>query len=294
MSIRQASGVLPSLSRQNKTMKKIVNFNQKPRPKACDLVAAWPGIGNLSLIVARYLREKLAAEEIGEIEPFTFFDPIGVMVKDNIVEEPQFPEGKFYYWHNTAGKKDILFFISDEQPAFKGYDLAHFILDIAKKFKVQRIYTFAAAIAKIHHTEMPKVWGVATKPSLIELLKSLDVVLRGKVQIAGLNGLLLGVARERGMEGICLLGEVPSYTTRIPNPKASLAVMKVLLKILDVKIDLDDLAKIAEESDQQMKRLAAQAMGEYIDRYTRPIWPAPEEEGEFEEGDEEDEEDEED
>jgi len=273
-------------------MKKFVNFHQKPRPKPCDLIAAWPGIGNLSLIVTRYLREKLAAEEIGEIEPFTFFDPIGVMVKDNIVEEPQFPEGKFYYWHNTAGKKDILFFISDEQPTFKGYDLANFILDIAKKFKVQRIYTFAAAIAKIHHTEMPKVWGVATNQSLIDFLKDFDIVLRGKLQIAGLNGLLLGVARERGMEGMCLLGEVPSYTTRIPNPKAALSVMKVLLKVLDIQIELDDLTKIAEESDQQMKKLAAQAMGEYIDRYTRPIWPPPEDEEEYD--DEEDEEDEED
>ena len=286
---RRAFTARLSPSHQNNQMKKLVNFRKEPRPKACDLIAAWPGIGNLALIVTRYLREKLGAEEIGEIEPFTFFDPIGVMVKDNIVEEPQFPEGKFYYWHNPTGKKDILFFISDEQPTFKGYDLANFILDIAKKFKVQRIYTFAAAIAKIHHTELPKVWGVATDSSLIDFLKKFEIVLRGKLQIAGLNGLLLGVARERGMEGICLLGEVPSYTTRIPNPKAALAVMKVLLKVLDIDIDLNDLAKIAEESDQQMKRLAAQAMGEYIDRYTRPIWPTPEDEEEFEE--EEDEED---
>lgn len=273
-------------------IKKMVSFRKEPRARACDLVAAWPGIGNLSLIVTRYLREKLEAEEIGEIEPFTFFDPIGVMVKDNIVEAPQFPEGKFHYWHNPAGKKDILFFISDEQPSFKGYDLANFILDIAKKFKVQRVYTFAAAIAKIHHTEQPKVWGVATDTRLLDFIKAFDVVLRGRLQIAGLNGLLLGVARERGIEGICLLGEVPSYTTRIPNPKASLAVLKVLLKVLDVEIDLADLAKIAEDSDQQMKRLAAQAMGEFIDRYTRPVWPPPEDEEEYEEeGEDEEEED---
>jgi proteasome assembly chaperone (PAC2) family protein len=272
-------------------MKKLVNFKKEPRPRACDFIAAWPGIGNLSLILVRYLREKLGAEEIGEIEPFTFFDPIGVMVKDNVVEAPQFPEGKFYYWHNSNGKKDILFFISDEQPSYKGYDLANFILDIAKKFKAQRVYTFAAAIAKIHHTEQPKVWAVATKPNLVEYLKTFDVVLRGRLQIAGLNGLLLGVARERGVEGICLLGEVPSYTTRIPNPKAALAVIKVLLKVLDLEIDLAELAKIAEESDQQMKKLAAQAMGEYIDRYTRPIWPPPEEDEEYEE-DEEDEDEE--
>jgi len=280
-----------------RNMQKLVNFKKEPRPRACDFIAAWPGIGNLSLILARYLQEKLGAEEIGEIEPFSFFDPIGVMVKDNVVEAPQFPEGKFYYWRNTAGKKDLLFFISNEQPSYKGYDLANFILDIARKFKVQRVYTFAAAIAKIHHTEQPKVWAVATNRELVDFLKGFDVVLRGRLQIAGLNGLLLGVARERGIEGICLLGEVPSYTTRIPNPKAALAVIKVLLKVLNIQIDLAELAKIAEESDQQMKRLAAQAMGEYIDRYTRPIWPPSEEEiyeedeGEEDEDEDEDEED---
>ena len=84
---------------------------------------------------------------------------------------------------------------------------------------------------------------------------------------------------------------MPSYTTRIPNPKASLAVLKVMLKVLEVEIDLAELAKIAEDSDQQMKRLAAQAMGEFIDRYTRPVWPPPEEDEEYEEDEEEEEED---
>ena len=270
-------------------MKKLVNFKKEPRPRACDFIAAWPGIGNLALILVRYLKDKLSAEEIGEIEPFSFFDPIGVMVKDNVIEAPQFPEGKFYFWHNSNGKKDILFFISDKQPSYKGYDLANFILDIAQKFKTQRVYTFAAAIAKIHHTEQPKVWAVATRSDLVEYLKGFDVVLRGRLQIAGLNGLLLGVARERGVEGVCLLGEVPSYTTRIPNPKAALAVIKVLLKVLDIEIDLAELTRVAEESDQQMKKLAAQAMGEYIDRYTRPVWPSPEEDEEYEEDDEDEE-----
>jgi len=273
-------------------MEKLATFKKEPHPRSCDFIAAWPGIGNLALILARYLREKLEAEEIGEIEPCTFFEPIGVMVKDNVIEAPQFPEGKFYYWHNNNGKRDIMFFIGDEQPAYKGYELANFVLDVAKKYRAQRVYTFAAAIAKIHHTEQPKVWAVATRPDIVEYLKGFEVVLKGRLQIAGLNGLLLGVARERGIEGICLLGEVPSYTTRIPNPKAALAVIKVLLKILGIDVDLTDLARIAEESDQQMKKLAAQAMGEYIDRYTRPIWPPPEEDEEYAGDEEEDEEDE--
>ncbi len=265
------------------SMKDTVKLYKEPRPKACDLIAAWPGIGNVSLIIARYIKDKLNAEEIGEIVPSNFFDPIGVMVKDNIIEAPQFPESKFYYWHNPNSNRDIVLFIGDEQPGFKGYELANCVLDVSQKFKVTRVYTCAAAIARIHHTEKPQVWGVATDPKLIKVLRRYNVVLRGALQIAGLNGLFLGVAKERGIEGICLLGEVPMYTTRIPNPKASLAVLEVMTKILGIDINLAELAEVAKESEEEMKKLAAEAMGEFIDRYTKPVWPQEEEEVEEEE-----------
>jgi proteasome assembly chaperone (PAC2) family protein len=269
-------------------MKNAVTFYREVRPKACDLIAAWPGIGNVALIVARYIKDKLNAEEIGELEPFDFFDPIGIMVKGNIIEAPQFPESKFYYWHNPNSNRDLVLFISEEQPSFKGYDLASYILDVSQKLKVKRVYTCAAAIARIHHTEKPKVWGAVTNQKLLDVLRKYNVVLRGDIQIAGLNGLFLGVAKERGVEGICLLGEVPAYTTRIPNPKASLAVLDILTEMLDIDINLSELAKLAKESDEEMKKLAAEAMGEFIDRYTKPVWPAEEEEElEDEDGDEE-------
>ncbi len=276
-------------------MKNPIKLYKEPHRKACDLLAVWPGIGNVALIVARYIKDKLKAEEIGEIEPFDFFDPIGVMVKSNIIEAPQFPESKFYYLRNPASDRDLVLFISDEQPSFKGYEMANCVLDVSQKLKVKRVYTCAAAIARIHHTESPRVWGAATNPKLLEVLRKHDVILRGDIQIAGLNGLFLGVAKERGFDGICILGEVPSYTTRIPNPKAALAVLNILSKILAIDISTSDLAKLAKESDEQMKKLAAEAMEEFIDRYTKPVWPPEEEEiEESEEIDEEEEEDNED
>jgi len=84
---------------------------------------------------------------------------------------------------------------------------------------------------------------------------------------------------------------VPMYTTRIPNPKASLAVVDVLSKILDIDINLSELARLAKESDEEMKKLAAEAMEEFIDRYTKPVWPPEEEDMEEEEEEEEEEED---
>ncbi|HJX13090.1 MAG TPA: PAC2 family protein, partial [Dehalococcoidales bacterium] len=85
--------------------------------------------------------------------------------------------------------------------------------------------------------------------------------------------------------GICLLGEVPVYASRVPNPMAALAVMKVLTTMLEVKIDLADLAKMAVEARERIKQVAAQAMEEYIDYFTEPIWERGEEEDEEEDED---------
>jgi len=261
-------------------MKGLVKLRAQPRLNSPNMLTAWPGVGNVAMIVATYLQRKLDFKELGEIEASRFFDPIGVLVKDNVVEAPQFPQSKFYYWKSKGGGSDIILFIGEDQPTAKGYELANCVLDVGLRFQVKRVYTCAAAMTRIHHTEPPRVLGVATSQSVAEDLKKYDLIHAGNLQIAGLNGLLLGVAEERDIEGICLLGEVPAYATRIQNPMAALAVLKVLTVMLDIEIDLDELAQLAVETRERMKEVAAQAMGEYIDYFTEPIWERGEEEEE--------------
>ncbi|MDO8687658.1 MAG: PAC2 family protein, partial [Dehalococcoidales bacterium] len=152
----------------------------------------------------------------------------------------------------------------------------------ALSLKVKRIYTFAAAVTRIHHTEQPKVWGVATNQPLTAELKKYDLMQKGNLQISGLNGLLLGIAKERDIDGICLLGEVPAHITRMQNPMAALVILGALTKMLDIKIDMRELSQLASETKETIKQLAAEAMGEYIDLFTEPIW----EQGEGEEEEE--------
>lgn len=261
-------------------------FKRYARPKLHSpvMIAAWPGVANVATIVANYLQKTLDFKKLGEIEASYFFDPIGVAVRNSVVEAPQFPQSLFYYWKNHDGGHDIILFIGDDQPSAKAYELANCVLDTALKLQVERIYTCAAALTRIHHTEEPKVWGVGTTPELTQDLKKHDLVQRGNLQIAGLNGLLLGVAKERGVEGICLLAEVPMYATRIQNPMAALVILRAFTKILDIQVDTLELAQTAEETKEKMKQLAAEAMGEYIDLFTEPIWEREEED---EEGNEE-------
>jgi proteasome assembly chaperone (PAC2) family protein len=261
-------------------MENLIKLYAQPKLNSPNMLASWPGIGNVSIIVATYLKRKLDFKELGEIEPTAFFDAIGVVAKDNVVEEPQFPQSKFYYWKNKGGGSDIILFIGEDQPLTKGYELANCVLDVGQRFQVKRVYTCAAALSHIHHTEQSRVWGVVTSQYMTGDLEKYDLVQRSNLQISGLNGLLLGVSKERGIEGICLLGEVPMHATRIQNPVAALAVLKVLTKMLDIEIDVADLAQIAEETADRMKQMADEAMEEYIDHFTQPIWEHGEEEEE--------------
>lgn len=261
-------------------MNEIVRLYIRPRLKSPVMVASWPGIGNVSIIAATYLLHKLEFKDLGEIEPSAFFDAIGVVARDNIVEEPQFPQSQFYYWKNKAGSSDIILFIGEDQPITKGYELANCVLDVAERFKVGRVYTCAAALSRMHHTEESRVWGVVTSPQMSPELTKYDLIQKGNLQISGLNGLLLGVAKERGIEGVCLLGEVPMYATRIQNPVAAVAVLGALTRMLDIEIDITELADVARETAERMKQMADEAMGDYIDHFTQPIWEQGEEEEE--------------
>ena len=263
-------------------MNDLVTLHARPRLNSPNMLAAWPGVSNVSIIVATYLQRKLDFRKLGEVEASYFFDPIGVVVENNVVEAPQFPRSEFYYWKNRGGGSDIILFIGEAQPAAKGYEMANCVLDVGARFRVKRVYTCAAALTRIHHTETPSAWGVATSHQVAEDLKHYDLVRRNNLQIAGLNGLLLGVAKERGIEGVCLLGEVPMYTTRIQNPMAALAIVRVLSMMLGIEIDMAELVQLAGETRERMKQVAAEAMGEYIDYFTEPIWEHGDEEEEEE------------
>lgn len=263
-------------------MRDVIRLHKQPRPKNCSMLASWPGIGDVSLTAAKYLVEKLNAAEIGEIDPVEFFEPVGVAVKDNVVESPRFPESKFYYWQSASRDKSLVIFIGEEQPAFKGYELVNCVLDVAQRLKVARVYSCAAAVTRIHHSEEMKVWGAATAAGLVEELGKHNVVLRGNLRIAGLNGLVLGMAKERGMEGICLLGEVPAYATQIANPKASLAVLRIFTRILGITLDFTELNHLAEQVDKEMDTIAKRITAEFIDQFTEPIWEQDEDEDESE------------
>jgi len=236
------------------------------------LIASWPGIGNIGVIAVDTLRGAVWAEEFGEIEPWDFFYPKKVIIRRGELTGLEFPSSRFYF--RKAGKRDLMFFIGEEQPAEGGkayargeraYEMANIVLDVAQRFGCHRIYTSGAAVAPIHHTMRSRVWAVPNTESLIAEVRGYgNTVLmsdiegrEGQGNISGLNGLLLGVARKRGIEAICVMGEIPMYLQGFPfpYPKASKSVLEVLTAALAIPFDMSGISAIAQGSEREIERL---------------------------------------
>jgi len=70
-----------------------------------------------------------------------------------------------------------------------------------------------------------------------------------------MNGLFLSLAKKAGLEGCCLLGEIPLYTIQIENPKASAVVLEGLARILGIRFDLAALNEQAVAMEEEINKL---------------------------------------
>ncbi len=250
------------------------------------MIASWPGIGNIGLIAVDSLRRALRAEEFAYIEPADFFYPNKVIIRNGELVDMQFPVSDFYF--KRTDRRDLIIFAGEEQPAeggrvyaegSKAYALANLVLDVAQKYGCQRIYTSGAAVAPIHHTARSRVWAVPNTRGMLDELKKYDnsVLMSdiegrgGQGNITGLNGLLLGVARRRGIEAACIMGEIPIYLQGFPfpYPKASKAVLDVLTAALGIWVDLDNLVQFAQQNEKELSALYERLPQEIKDQLDR-------------------------
>lgn len=246
-----------------------IKMSKKPKLKNPCLIVAWPGMGEVAYRAASYLIETLPAEEFADIPAQDFFYLTASFVKEGVLGLPELPYGKFYYWKNPSAKRkgapndfsaktegnDLIIFLSNAQPDLnKAEAYSKIILEVAKGFKVQMIIGIASMPQPIDHTQPPAVWCCATTAELNNTLKRYNFNILSDSQISGMNGLFLGLAKREGFRGICLLGEIPLYTIQIENPKASLAVLSALEKILGLKINFSGLSAQAQNAENEINK----------------------------------------
>jgi hypothetical protein len=240
-----------------------VKISQQPKLRNPCLIVGWPDVGYVGIKAVSYLKEKLAATEFADIELYDFSLMPQSLVKEGVLEALEFPRSEFSYWINERSEQDLIIFRSD-LPAFRQHELVNLILDLAQQFGVKRVYTVGGLYARVHHTAIRRVLAVINNAELNTFVQQHDVEpgldYHGP---ASMNGLLIGVAKERGVEGISLWGQVPNYLGEVPNPGIAQAVLKVLTQMLAVDIDFGEIEAESRDAEERIEKMITYFRGQH-------------------------------
>jgi len=230
----------------------VVVFKDKPKLKDPIMVEGLPGVGNVGKLAAEHLVDQLKAVKFADI--FSKYFPPQVLVNDS--GTIRLVSNEMYFVKRDDSAHDIVILIGDYQGLTPDgqYELSDRTLKIAKELGVKSIFTLGGyGLGKM--IEKPRVLGAATDQELVEEMKKHGVTFsKGEPGsgIVGASGLLLGLGNLYGIRSVCLMGETSGYFV---DPKGAQAVLEVLAKILDVKIDFTELESKAEQIDMITSKL---------------------------------------
>jgi uncharacterized protein (TIGR00162 family) len=212
------------------------------------LVCGLPGSGFVGKLAVEHLAKELSAELFAVIYSYNF-PPQAIVRPDGTLDVLK---NELYYW-TSKDSNDLILYTGDSQPITPDadYEAADRILEVAQKLGSKKVYTLAAYITG-GFVKQPKVYGAATDSSTIAELKKHGVILMTEGSITGMNGLLVGLAKVRGMQGVSLLGETSGY---IVDANASKAVLDVFTKMVNIEIDMTSLAQRAKNTESVVKTL---------------------------------------
>jgi len=220
-------------------------FSRIP-PRVKRLIAGLPDMGNVAGIAMEHLITSTGLDSfavwVDEWPPF-------VTHVNGLI---MFERGRF-----TLYSRDGLSFIAmtgTHQPPEPRhlYELCEGVLDVSQQAGVEEVFTIGAAHYDDALPDNPRVIHAATTSVMDEYLRMFgSTPLESEGYITGFNGLLLGLAKERGLTGACLLGEIDNPNIR--QPAAAKAVLQVLSRILDIELDFTRL----DEEIEQMKAARA-------------------------------------
>ena len=160
--------------------------------------------------------------------------------------------------NDPLSSKDLILLTGDSQPVVPGseYVLSEQILDLITKFKISNIYSLASYVTG-NFVNDPKIYGTATNPEMVKTFRSFNISTLDNGNITGMNGLILGLGKLRGIEGICLLGETSGY---VIDAKASKHLLEILNNVLDIHINMDEMNKRSKDTELLIKNLEQQMM----------------------------------
>ncbi len=224
------------------------------------LFTGLPGIGLVGKIAADYMLKQFKSEKIAEIHSDSF--PPSVHTRNAMVE---LIKDEIYSVESNGNA--FLFLVGPVQPsldfragsAIEHYEFASKIVESMKKMGVKEVYTLAGInIGDKRLEREPEVIVASTSKKLLAEINGLGAVADKKEGlISGAAGLIVGIAQQEGIDGVCLMGETSAKLV-YGDHGAAKKVIELLIKKFGFKVNLDQIAQEARNIEAAFAQLSKQ------------------------------------
>lgn len=256
-----------------------INFDAQPELRQPVLIGGfrgWNDAAEAATTCIRVLVDKWSAKPLATIDPEEFFDftqarPI-VRLAPGMQRELEWPSNEFFYHAGVDPAPDVILLLGTE-PHLKWRTFTGEIVELAKRFGVRLVITLGALLAEAVHTRPVPITGYTTDTQVAPRLQQLGIFPTRYEGPTGIVGTLHDACRRAGLPTASVWAAVPHYLGATPNPRASLAMLRALSTLLDLKLDLTDLASIAISFEQNVSEAVRQNEGlaAYVNELERRI-----------------------
>jgi proteasome assembly chaperone (PAC2) family protein len=217
----------------------------------------WNDAGSAASAAVDHLTETCDAELAFALDPDDFYDFQVNRPQVELTEEGDrrllWPTTELYIGRLRSGRDLLL--VRGPEPNMRWRQFSALLASALTSAHATRVHLLGALLADIPHTRPIPVSTSSSSAELGEQLRLLPSTYEGP---SGIVGVLADALGRIGIPTVSLWAAVPAYVAHPPCPKATVALLSQLERLVDASFDLGDLPDLAKAWERGVDELAAE------------------------------------
>ena len=145
-----------------------------------------------------------------------------------------------------------LVLVQGVEPSLRWRTFSAAIVELAEALGVRLVITLGALLADVPHTVPVALTGFSSEPSLMARA-GISGRSTGRYEgPTGIVGVLHSATSAAGLPSMSLWASVPHYVAAAPSPKAALALVRALERVVGVTVDAEELEEASAGYERQV------------------------------------------
>jgi len=221
---------------------------EEPQVSKPIMIAAMQDMGNVGSIAIDFINKSLQTQ---------CFRYVSAPYPNYVVDKGGHIDFQQERWEYRYGSGIIVFGggVGQPQTNHELYELCQDVIDVAKSYSVQLVYTLGAFHTDRNYGKSPRTLVTTTSQELTDQIAKLGIeTTPGSSLITGFNGLILGYAKKNNMQGIGLYAEISD--PQMPQYRSAKSLLVLLEKLTYQKFEgMQELDEIASAIDSELDRM---------------------------------------